>query len=120
MVAVSVPLLTVVLLVGVVAVAAPTGAVVSTAAPLAPDGAREEPADSRTDSQIFDDRKAEKEVDLIVNFLLSIAVFMAVMLGVFLWHTSPRRRLRVARTRADRRVGELRLLVRDDEGDRGI
>ena len=45
-------------------------------------------------------RESSTRVDSFVVALWSIAVGMTVMLGLFLWHTSPRRRLRLARTRS--------------------
>ena len=44
-------------------------------------------------------RESSERVDAIVIALWSIAAGMTVMLGIFLWHTSPRRRLRLARRR---------------------
>ena len=46
------------------------------------------------------DRETSERVDGVVIALWSIAVGMTVMLVVFLWHTSPRRRLRLARRRS--------------------
>ena len=45
-------------------------------------------------------RESSERVDAIVIALWSIAAGMTVMLGIFLWHTSPRRRLRLARRRS--------------------
>ena len=45
-------------------------------------------------------RESSERVDAVVIALWSIAVGMTVMLAVFLWHTSPRRRLRLARRRS--------------------
>ena len=46
------------------------------------------------------DRESSERVDAVVIALWSIAAGMAVMLALFLWHTSPRRRLRLARRRS--------------------
>ena len=46
------------------------------------------------------DRETSERVDAVVIALWSIAAGMTVMLVVFLWHTSPRRRLRLARRRS--------------------
>ena len=46
------------------------------------------------------DRESSERVDAVVIALWSIAAAMTVMLGIFLWHTSPRRRLRLARRRS--------------------
>lgn len=93
--------------------------------------AQDDPAESQADSQqesqdeqqadypIYNGRSADGEVDLVVTSLMSIAVFMTVMLGLFLWHTSPRRRLLVARRRADSRIDELRYLIGDGDGGGG-
>lgn len=40
------------------------------------------------------------QVNTVVLTLIAIAIGLAVLLAGFLWHTSPRRRLRVARRRA--------------------
>lgn len=45
-------------------------------------------------------RESSERVDSVVIALWSIAAGMTVMLVVFLWHTSPRRRLRLARRRS--------------------
>ena len=46
------------------------------------------------------DRESSERIDAVVIALWSIAAGMSVMLVLFLWHTSPRRRLRLARRRA--------------------
>ena len=61
-------------------------------------------SDVEADSQDDTDRRlvgreSSARVDAVVIALWSIAVGMTVMLGIFLWHTSPRRRLRLARRR---------------------
>ena len=48
-------------------------------------------------------RESSERVDAIVIALWSIAAGMTVMLGIFVWHTSPRRRLRLARRRSTER-----------------
>ena len=45
-------------------------------------------------------RETSERVDAVVIALWSIAAGMTVMLVLFLWHTSPRRRLRLARRRS--------------------
>ena len=55
--------------------------------------------DSDTGLRLID-RQSTTRVDAVVIALWSIAGGMTVMLAVFLWHTSPRRRLRLARTRS--------------------
>ena len=52
-----------------------------------------------TDRRLVD-RESSERVDAVVIALWSIAAAMTVMLGIFLWHTSPRRRLRLARRRS--------------------
>ena len=42
------------------------------------------------------DRESSERVDAVVIALWTIAGVMTVLLGFFLWHTSPRRRLRLA------------------------
>ena len=51
----------------------------------------------------FDGRSTRDTVRLVVGSLIGIAAGTAVMMVVFVWHTSPRRRLRVATRRAERR-----------------
>jgi len=58
------------------------------------------------DENDFDGRSTQDTVRLVVGSLIAIAVGTAVMMVVFVWHTSPRRRLRVATRRAERRRAE--------------
>ena len=51
--------------------------------------------DSGSDRRLVD-RESSERVDAVVIALWTIAGAMTVMLGIFLWHTSPRRRLRLA------------------------
>ena len=46
-------------------------------------------------------RESGERVDAVVIALWTIAGVMAVLLGIFLWHTSPRRRLRLAGASAE-------------------
>ena len=46
------------------------------------------------------ERESSERVDAVVIALWVIAAGMSALLGVFLWHTSPRRRLRMARSRS--------------------
>ena len=52
-------------------------------------------ADSGPDRRLVG-RESGERVDAVVIALWTIAGVMTVLLGVFLWHTSPRRRLRLA------------------------
>lgn len=57
-------------------------------------------SDQESDSGLrLIDRQSTTRVDAVVIALWSIAAGMTLMLAAFLWHTSPRRRLRLARTR---------------------
>ena len=104
------PLLTVVLFVVAVdsASAADEGdapMVVSTGQPGALGVVSTAQSDVETDLEDGTDRRlvgreSSERVDAIVIALWSIAAGMTVMLGIFLWHTSPRRRLRLARRRS--------------------
>ena len=60
------------------------------------DGSDQEPG---SDLRLVD-RESSERVDAVVIALWSIAAGMTVLLAVFLWHTSPRRRLRLARSRS--------------------
>ena len=51
--------------------------------------------DSGSDRRLVD-RESSEQVDAVVIALWTIAAVMTVMLAIFLWHTSPRRRLRLA------------------------
>ena len=51
--------------------------------------------DSGADRRLVD-RESSERIDAVVIALWTIAVVMTVLLGLFLWHTSPRRRLRLA------------------------
>ena len=52
-------------------------------------------ADSDPDRRLVD-RESSSRIDAVVIALWTIAGVMTVLLGLFLWHTSPRRRLRLA------------------------
>ena len=52
-------------------------------------------ADSGPDRRLVG-RESGERVDAVVIALWTIAGVMTVLLGIFLWHTSPRRRLRLA------------------------
>lgn len=58
------------------------------------------------------ERQSSERVDGVVIALFAIAGGMSVMLAAFLWHTSPRRRLRLARARSQARDPE--------DGDEGV
>ena len=51
--------------------------------------------DSGSDRRLVD-RASSERIDAVVIALWTIAGVMTVLLGLFLWHTSPRRRLRLA------------------------
>ena len=51
--------------------------------------------DSGSDRRLVD-RESSVRIDAVVIALWTIAGVMTVLLGLFLWHTSPRRRLRLA------------------------
>ena len=53
--------------------------------------------DSDPDRRLVD-RESSERIDAVVIALWTIAGVMTVLLGLFLWHTSPRRRLRLARS----------------------
>ena len=104
------PLLAVALL---VAVAGPASATTDGGAPLvvSPDqsGSLGVVSTAQSDTEISPEsdnerrlvgRESSERVDGVVIALWSIAAGMTVMLVLFLWHTSPRRRLRLARRRS--------------------
>ncbi len=51
--------------------------------------------DTGSDRRLVD-RASSERIDAVVIALWTIAGVMTVLLGLFLWHTSPRRRLRLA------------------------
>ena len=51
--------------------------------------------DTEPDRRLVD-RESSERVDAVVIALWTIAAVMTVLLAVFLWHTSPRRRMRLA------------------------
>ena len=57
-------------------------------------------ADSGPDRRLVG-RESGERVDAVVIALWTIAGVMTVLLGIFLWHTSPRRRLRLAGASAE-------------------
>ena len=59
--------------------------------------------DSGSDRRLVD-RESSEQVDVVVIALWTIAAVMTVMLVIFLWHTSPRRRLRLAGNGSGRAV----------------
>jgi hypothetical protein len=69
---------------------------------------------SATGQDEFDGRSTEDTVRLVVGTLVGIAGVTSVMMLVFVWHTSPRRRLRVATRRAERHRVRVE---REDPGD---
>lgn len=66
----------------------------------------------------FDGRSTDDTVRLVVGALIGIAAATALMMFMFIWHTSPRRRLRVATRRAARRRANARtgLATESDPG----
>jgi hypothetical protein len=50
--------------------------------------------------EIYDGRSTDDTVRMVVGGLLAIAAVTAVLTLVYIWHTSPRRRLRIARNRS--------------------
>ena len=61
----------------------------------------DDPSDPAVESErSLVERTTTRSVDAVVIALFSVAGVMTVMLVLFLWHTSPRRRLRMARRRS--------------------
>jgi hypothetical protein len=92
--------------VGVAAIVMATG--LFFAAPVAAQGEPDDPAvtvledeESLPETQIILDEDTSAIVQRIRRELIVVAVAMAAGLVVFIWHTSPSRRLRVATRRAD-------------------
>ena len=81
--------------------AAPVSAVAAAAAQ-EPEGAAQQDGESDPlgSERRLIDRASSERVDSVVIALFFIAGGMTVMLAIFLWHTSPRRRLRLARRRS--------------------
>ena len=71
------------------------------------DSGRVESADPiAADEEEFDGRTTADTVRLVVGSLIAIAIGTALLMLMFIWHTSPRRRFRVATRRAERRRAE--------------
>ena len=49
------------------------------------------------------DIRSSQRLTFVVRALVGIAISLTVLLAIFLWHTSPSRRLRIARRRSKRR-----------------
>lgn len=96
------------------AVPSPVGALISGAQD-SDTGQAETNDSTEADEEEFDGRSTEDTVRFVVGTLVGIAAVTTVMMLVFIWHTSPRRRLRVATRRADRER-ERSLAEVDDEG----
>jgi hypothetical protein len=74
------------------------------------------------DEDEFDGRSTADTVRVVVGSLIAVAGATAILMLVFIWHTSPRRRFRVANRRAERRRAEVTsdeddMAVNDDEVD---
>ncbi len=65
------------------------------------------------------ERESGERVDAVVIALWTIAGVMTVLLGVFVWHTSPRRRLRLAAVSAQVLNDSSDAANSDSESDRG-
>ncbi len=65
------------------------------------------------------ERESGERVDAVVIALWTIAGAMTVLLGVFVWHTSPRRRLRLAAASAQAFNDSSDAANSDSESDRG-
>lgn len=58
-------------------------------------------AAAQQDTAAFDGRSTQDTVRVVVGSLVGLAGVVFVLLLVYVWHTSPRRRLRVALRRLD-------------------
>ena len=76
-------------------------------------GGAEPDAPTAADEEEFDGRSTAATVRLVVTSLIAVAGVTAIMMLMFIWHTSPRRRFRIATRRAEQRRSE----VASDEGD---
>ena len=75
----------------------PDGGVVGAEGPDAPWVVNSAQSDVEADpDRRLVDRESSERIDAVVIALWTIAGAMTVLLGFFLWHTSPRRRLRLA------------------------
>ena len=75
------------------------------------------------DEDEFDGRSTADTVRVVVGSLIAVAGATAILMLVFIWHTSPRRRFRVATRRGERRRSQLAsdeddMALDDDEIDR--
>lgn len=63
------------------------------------------------------ERESDQRVDAVVIALWAIAATMTVLLVVFLWHTSPRRRIRLAAARSEANSSESSRDIASSEDD---
>lgn len=96
-------------------VAAATTAVAQQTERVAPTGAPIGAEIGQAADDGFDGRSTRDTVRFVVGALVAIAGATTVSLLVFVWHTSPRRRQRVANRRAERHRAELGRDERADE-----
>lgn len=65
-------------------------------------------------AQEFDGRTTEGTIDRVSNTLVGIAIGIGVMLVIYIWHTNPHRRVRVATRRRDRKEQLLQAELEDE------
>ncbi len=66
------------------------------------------------ETDIFDENESESTIRWVTRALVGIAAGTGLLLVVYIWHTSPRRRLRVATRRRERREASRRLGLEDE------
>ena len=85
----------------VVAVGSSTAVSVGASSDVYQDTEPDDPAVADDDE--FDGRSTADTVNIVVGSLIAVAGGTAFLMLMFIWHTNPRRRLRVATRRAERR-----------------
>ncbi len=67
-----------------------------------------------TSTEIFDENESEATIRWVTRALVGIAAGTGFLLVIYIWHTNPRRRLRVATRRRERRESNRRQGLEDE------
>lgn len=80
-----------------------------------PAGAQDDPSgEPAVEVEAFDENESEATVEWVTRALVGIAAGTGLLLVGYIWHTSPRRRLRVATRRREDREASRRVGLEDE------
>jgi hypothetical protein len=80
-----------------------------------PAAAQDDPSGEPADEvEVFDENESEATVEWVTRALVGIAAGTGLLLVGYIWHTSPRRRLRVATRRREDREASRRVGLEDE------